>query len=90
MSDAKNSYNILGLSDPDLLRMQCLIAGEWRGSDSSACDVSNPASGELLGTVPDFGAEETNAAIDAAKAAFPIWAKKNTMHLNLLLVMKMK
>ena len=76
MSDAKNSNNILGLSDPDLLRMQCLIAGEWRGSESAVCDVSNPASGALLGTVPDFGAEETNAAIDAAKAAFPIWAKK--------------
>ena len=67
----------LVLSDPGLLRHQCLIAGEWRDADSGArCNVRNPASGERLGDVPDMGAAETRRAIDAAHAAFPAWAKK--------------
>src|SRR5690606_10035329 len=56
---------------------QCLIDGQWRDqADQATCDVSNPASGERLGTVPDMGASETSAAIDAAQAAFPAWARK--------------
>ena len=67
----------VSLSDPDLLRQQCLIGGEWRDAESGAhCEVFNPASGALLGTVPDMGADETARAIDAAHAAFPAWAKK--------------
>ncbi|QNN45214.1 NAD-dependent succinate-semialdehyde dehydrogenase [Thermomonas brevis] len=67
----------LVLSDPDLLRQRALIDGEWFDADNgNACDVTNPASGELLGTVPDMGADETRRAIDAAHAAFPAWAKK--------------
>jgi succinate-semialdehyde dehydrogenase/glutarate-semialdehyde dehydrogenase len=67
----------LVLSDPDLLRQRALIDGQWRDADGGgSCDVHNPASGELLGTVPDMGAAETRQAIDAAQAAFPAWAKK--------------
>ena len=65
------------LADPGLLRQQCLIDGQWRDqADEATCDVTNPATGERLGTVPDLGAAETNAAIDAAHAAFPAWARK--------------
>ncbi|MCB1575517.1 MAG: aldehyde dehydrogenase family protein, partial [Xanthomonadales bacterium] len=57
--------------------MQCLVDGQWIDHKQGAtCDVGNPATGERLGTVPDLGADETNAAIDAAQAAFPAWAKK--------------
>ena len=71
------SANSLGLADPSLLRMQCLVDGQWIDHKQGAtCDVGNPATGERLGTVPDLGADETNAAIDAAQAAFPAWAKK--------------
>jgi len=67
----------LVLSDPDLLRQRALIDGEWFDADNgNACDVTNPANGALLGTVPDMGADETRRAIDAAHAAFPAWAKK--------------
>jgi succinate-semialdehyde dehydrogenase / glutarate-semialdehyde dehydrogenase len=38
--------------------------------------VTNPADGSLIGEVPDMGAPETEAAIAAASAAFPLWAKK--------------
>ena len=72
-----NSFPGLGLSDPGLLRMQCLIDGIWIDqAQSASCEIGNPATGERLGTVPDLGADETNAAIDAAQAALPAWAKK--------------
>ncbi len=65
------------LADPALLRQQALIDGHWRDADGGGrCEVRNPASGALLGTVPDMGANETREAIDAAQAAFPAWAKK--------------
>ncbi len=68
---------ISGLDDHDLLRMQCLINGQWVDApDKSTCGVTNPASGEQLGTVPDLGSVETTRAIDAAQAALPAWAKK--------------
>ncbi len=67
----------LSLADPDLLRQRCPIGGEWRDADGGgACEVRNPATGAVLGTVPDMGAAETRRAIDAAHAAFPAWAKK--------------
>ena len=69
--------SIPGLVDTDLLRSQCLINGKWVDQgESKTCDVSNPASGERIGTVPDLGAAETNHAIDVARAALPAWAKK--------------
>jgi len=35
--------------------------------------VFNPASGEVIGRVPRGGAAEVDAAVAAAKAAFPAW-----------------
>lgn len=65
------------LADPGLLRQQCLIDGQWCDqAGNETCEVNNPASGKLLGSVPDMGASETNAAIDAAQTAFPAWSRK--------------
>ncbi len=48
-----------------------LIDGAWVGADSGeTIDVTNPATGELVGTVPNCGDAETGRAIDAAAAAF--------------------
>lgn len=63
------------LADPALWREHALVAGRWREADADGrCEVRNPATGALLGTVPDMGAEETRQAIDAADAAFPAWS----------------
>jgi succinate-semialdehyde dehydrogenase / glutarate-semialdehyde dehydrogenase len=57
-----------------LLREQCYIDGQWVGADDgTTITVTNPASGEALGTVPRCGAAETRRAIAAAEAAFPAW-----------------
>jgi len=62
------------LGDPHLLKNQCLIGGEWVGAPK--LEVKNPATGALIGRVPDLGASETRAAIEAAHKAFPAWAGK--------------
>jgi succinate-semialdehyde dehydrogenase/glutarate-semialdehyde dehydrogenase len=64
----------LNLKDPSLLRQQCYIDGAWCDADSGeTIDVTNPATGEVLGTVPKMGADETRRAIEAADAAWPEW-----------------
>jgi succinate-semialdehyde dehydrogenase/glutarate-semialdehyde dehydrogenase len=62
------------LSDPKLFREQCYIDGGWADADSGAViEVTNPASGEVLGTIPRMGAAETRRAIEAAAKAWPAW-----------------
>lgn len=59
------------------IREQILIGGAWVGADTGATiAVTNPATGEHLGTIPNAGAAETRRAIEAAQAAFPAWAAK--------------
>src|SRR5688572_5462042 len=65
------------LKDSTLLRQQCYVNGAWASADGGGTtDVGNPATGERLGTVPQFGVAETRRAIDAAAAAFPAWAAR--------------
>jgi len=68
---------MLNLKDPSLLRQQAYIDGTWCDADEAATiTVTNPATGETLGTVPRMGALETRRAIDGAAAAWPAWRKK--------------
>ena len=68
---------IPALTDPSLFRQQAYIDGEWVDADSNATfEVGNPATGEILGTVPSMGADETRRAITAANAAWPAWRAK--------------
>lgn len=65
------------LDDPALLKTQCRVGGAWIDADDGATlVVTNPATGETIGTVPKCGAAETNRAIAAADAAFPAWRAK--------------
>ena len=67
----------LNLKDPTLLRQQCYIDGQWLDARAGGSKpVTNPANGAVLGTVPFMGADETRAAIEAAAAAFPVWAAR--------------
>ncbi|KIP88696.1 MULTISPECIES: NADP-dependent succinate-semialdehyde dehydrogenase [Pseudomonas] len=62
------------LNDPDLLRHQAYINGQWRdASDGATTEIFNPANGESLGRVPNLGAAQTRAAIEAARDAQPAW-----------------
>jgi len=65
------------LQDPDLFRQQAYIHGRWCDADGGATlEVNNPATGEILGTVPMMTANETRRAIEAAKDAFSDWSRK--------------
>src|SRR5438445_1631271 len=60
-----------------LLRDKNLIQHTWCDArDGRRMDVSDPASGETIGSVPDSGAADALAAVDAAQAAFPAWAAR--------------
>ncbi|HJT41727.1 MAG TPA: NAD-dependent succinate-semialdehyde dehydrogenase [Sphingobium sp.] len=67
----------LSLNNPSLLIERAFIGGEWVGAVSGATlPVDNPATGAIIGTVPDCGEADTQAAIAAAEAAWPAWRAK--------------
>jgi succinate-semialdehyde dehydrogenase/glutarate-semialdehyde dehydrogenase len=76
----------LKLKDPKLLRNQCYIDGQWVDAEGGkTLAVTNPATGELLGTVPSMGAAETRRAIEAANAAWPAWRSKTAKERSTIL-----
>ena len=62
------------LKDPSLLKDRSLIGGKWVGTPTLA--VMNPATGAVLGSVPDLGKGEAEQAIAAAYDAFPSWSRR--------------
>src|SRR5271170_6931219 len=68
---------MVALADPQLFRCQGFINGDWRDADrGDRFAVTDPATGEQLGTVPNMAADETRRAIEAANAALPAWRAK--------------
>ena len=62
------------LKDPMLLRELCFIGGGWSAADDGATlEVKNPATAQVLGSIPNMGAAEARRAIAAAAAALPAW-----------------
>ncbi|NJC40909.1 succinate-semialdehyde dehydrogenase/glutarate-semialdehyde dehydrogenase [Brevundimonas alba] len=59
-----------------LLREHAFIAGEPVAS-AKRIPVDDPATGEIIGHVPDLGAAETERAIQAAHDAFPDWSRSD-------------
>ncbi|HYL88747.1 MAG TPA: NADP-dependent succinate-semialdehyde dehydrogenase [Burkholderiales bacterium] len=67
----------LSLKDSKLFREQCYIDGAWLDAQSRKnFPVHNPATGAVLGSVPDMGTAETKRAIEAAERAWPAWRDK--------------
>ena len=63
------------LADRNLFRTQAYVGGTWVDADSGeSFDITNPSSGEVIGSVPNMGREETAHAVDVAYDAFPGWA----------------
>jgi succinate-semialdehyde dehydrogenase / glutarate-semialdehyde dehydrogenase len=53
---------------------QMLIGGEQRAA-SAELEVVNPATEEVVDTVPAGSADDVNSAVEAAKRAFPDWSR---------------
>ncbi len=60
------------LNDPSLLKQHAYLDGAWQDG-AHHIEVTNPADGSFLANVPDLGALEARAAIDAAARAWPAW-----------------
>jgi succinate-semialdehyde dehydrogenase / glutarate-semialdehyde dehydrogenase len=67
----------VALADPQLFRQAAYVDGAWTESSARPpIEVDNPATSEVIGTVPSLGAAETRRAIEAAQRAFPAWSGK--------------
>jgi malonate-semialdehyde dehydrogenase (acetylating)/methylmalonate-semialdehyde dehydrogenase len=54
--------------------VQNYVGGGWRAASAAdTLPITNPASGEVIGRVPLSSAADVDAAVQAAKAAFPMW-----------------
>ncbi len=68
---------MLNLKDSGLLKQQCYINGQWVDADNGeTIPVTNPATGEVIATIPKMGAAETRRALQAANVAMKSWRKK--------------
>jgi succinate-semialdehyde dehydrogenase/glutarate-semialdehyde dehydrogenase len=67
----------VSLKDPKLFRQACYIDGAWaEPRPGAAINVDNPATGEIIGVVPKFGAAETRRAIEAAGRSLAEWRSR--------------
>ena len=70
------AFSGVALQDSRLFRQASYVDGAWVDSAADGViEVDNPATGEIVGTVPRLGQSETRRAIDAAARAFPVWRK---------------
>ena len=59
-----------------LFMSKCYVDGQWiAAADGLNIAVTNPATGERVGTVPALGREETRKAVEAAARAFDPWRR---------------
>ncbi len=75
-----DNFESIDLKDRTLLKNQAFLAGDWQGADDGATfEVRNPATGQVLATVPQMGSTETRRAIEAANAAWPAWRAQRAL-----------
>jgi len=68
------------LAETRLLRDRCFVNGHWiRARSGGVIEVRNPATGELLGTVPSLEREEVRRAVNAAQESWQGW-REMTAH----------
>ena len=63
---------------------QNLIAGEWVGSDAVS-NINPSNTNDVVGEYARASAEDTKAAIAAAKAAFPAWSRSGILERHAIL-----
>ena len=68
---------MITLKDPSLLQSKCLVDGRWiDAADGKTINVTNPADGSVVGTVPSLSVDTIKEVIDASAKALPAWAAK--------------
>ncbi|MCZ8185423.1 MAG: NAD-dependent succinate-semialdehyde dehydrogenase [Beijerinckiaceae bacterium] len=75
------------LTKLEFKKQAILVDGQWIAADSGrTIAVTDPATGETIGTIPNAGQAETRRAIQAAHAAFPAWRAKTAAERAALLL----
>ncbi|MFV5513748.1 NAD-dependent succinate-semialdehyde dehydrogenase [Acinetobacter gerneri] len=74
------------LSNPALLKNQVFIDGQWvNATDGKNFNVSNPATNEVIETVPSVTTAQVEQAVEAAETAFQTWKLTTAKERSLLL-----
>ncbi|MEZ0223706.1 MAG: NAD-dependent succinate-semialdehyde dehydrogenase [Alphaproteobacteria bacterium] len=69
-----DALSSLKLKDSKLFRQQAYVGGEWIDAEGGkTIEVNNPATDNIIGTVPNLGGAETKRAIEAAHKAWDGW-----------------
>lgn len=55
------------------------IGGQWTECSGELLDVTNPATGDVLGRIGMASIEEADRALKAAQQAFPAWSRKTAV-----------
>ncbi len=70
------------LNNPDLLRDRAFVGGAWIDG-IGRIDVTNPADGTKVGTIPDVGSEGAEKAVAVAPEAQNPWAARTAKERSL-------
>ncbi|TNG94793.1 NAD-dependent succinate-semialdehyde dehydrogenase [Pasteurellaceae bacterium USgator11] len=74
------------LDDPQLLKTECYINGEWRQAlNGETVAVLNPATGEVIAEIPQMAEQEVLQAVAAAHQAQQAWQQKTAKQRSQLL-----
>ncbi|BBT49569.1 NAD-dependent succinate-semialdehyde dehydrogenase [Acinetobacter baumannii] len=74
------------LNELALFRQQAFVAGKWCDADhQQTSEILNPATLEIIGTVPNMSKAEAERAIEAAKEAWPLWKNKTAKDRSIIL-----
>jgi succinate-semialdehyde dehydrogenase/glutarate-semialdehyde dehydrogenase len=78
---------MISLKDPSLFTQQAYVAGEWVDApDGKTEQVTNPATGEVIGTVPVLGRDAVAHAVDVAEKAQKLWKKRTAKERSAILM----
>jgi succinate-semialdehyde dehydrogenase/glutarate-semialdehyde dehydrogenase len=70
-----SSFDRSRLNDQDLFREDLFVGGRWRsGGTDRRIDVTDPATGAVIGQIAEADESDVRGAIAAAQEAFPVWA----------------
>ncbi|EOR06333.1 NAD-dependent succinate-semialdehyde dehydrogenase [Acinetobacter genomosp. 15BJ] len=74
------------LQQMQLFHQQALIAGQWCDADNQqTSEIYNPATQEMIGTVPNMGKAEADRAIQAAVKHWAAWKNKTAKDRSIIL-----
>ncbi|MEM9289439.1 MAG: NAD-dependent succinate-semialdehyde dehydrogenase [Pseudomonadota bacterium] len=74
------------MSNLTLLKDAAYVNGQWVAASSGATfDVANPSTGDVISSVPNMDASDTERAVEAAQAAFESWKKTTGKARSILL-----